>query len=125
MQKGFSTLFIVIILGSITLSLALAISTSSLWSIQESLVLKRAVTARSISHACAEIALEVMRQNNNYTGSDSVSLAGHSCDYVVSNLGGSNRNILVTTLINTVENKIEIETDNFNPLNITSWQEIN
>lgn len=125
MQKGFSTLFIVIILGSITLSLALAISTSSLWSIQDSLILKRAVTARSISNACAEVALETMRQNNSYTGADSISLSGHDCTYTVSSLGGNNRNILVTTLINDVENKIEIKTDNFNPLNIISWQEIN
>lgn len=125
MQKGFSTLFIVIILGSITLSLALAISTSSLWSIQDSLVLKRAVIARSISNACAEVVLETMRQNNTYTGSDSISLGGHNCTYTVSDLGGSNRNILVTTLISDVENKIEIKTDNFNPLNIVSWQEIN
>lgn len=125
MQKGFSTLFIVIILGSITLSLALALSTSSLWSIQDSLVLKRAVIARSISNACAEVALETMRQNSSYVGSNSISLNGHDCDYTVSNLGGNNRNILVTTLVDNVENKIEIETDNFNPLNIVTWQEIN
>lgn len=124
MQKGFSTLFIVIILGSIALSVSIAMSTSSLWSVQGSISKKQETIARSTATACAEVALEMMRQNNNFSGSNSVTLDSNGCDYTVTNLGGDSRNISVTSTINGATRKLEIITDSFNPLNIVSWQEI-
>lgn len=124
MKKGFSTLFVVIILGSIALSLAVSISTSSLWSVQSSILTKQENKARSVANACAEVALEAMKQNNSYTGSDTVSLGGENCDYTVTNTGGNSREISVVAVVDNVTRKLEITTDSFNPLNINSWKEI-
>ena len=124
MKKGFSTLFIVIILGSIALSLTIAISTSSLWSAQGSISTKQSNQAKALVNACAEVALETIRQNNSYTGSNTLVLEGNECQYTVSNGGGSQRIISVTGIVEGVTRKIEITTESFNPLSIGSWQEV-
>lgn len=124
MKKGFSTLFIVIILGSIALSLTIAISTSSLWSAQGSISTKQSNQAKALVNACAEVALETIRQNNSYTGSDTLVLEGNECQYTVSNGGGDQRIISATGVVEGVTRKIEITTESFNPLSIGSWQEV-
>lgn len=123
-QNGFSTLFIVIILGSVALGLALWISTSSLWSIRGSIDDKSSAQARSLVNACAEVALETMRENTSYTGSNNVVIGGNTCNYTVINTGGNNRTINVVGTVDTIIRKLQILTNSFNPLTIVSWQEV-
>ena len=122
--KGFSTLFIVIIVGAICMSIAFSLSTSSMWSIRGSNDTKNANKAKALINACAEVVLEVMRENNSYTGSDVVVLDGFSCTYSVSNLSGSSRSISISGNVNGVIRNLNITTSTFNPLVISSWQEI-
>lgn len=124
MQKGFSTLFIVIILGSVALSLAIAVSTSSMWSVQGSINTKQNNQARSLVTACAEIALEMLREDNGFVGSNTVTLDGNDCEYIVANTGGDTRSIVVTGVVKSITQKLEIQTGSFNPLSVTSWKEI-
>jgi len=124
MQKGFSTLYIVIILGSIALGLALSIATSSLWSVRGSLDSKNSSQARVLSDACAEVALELMRENTSYTGSGSQILGTNTCNYTVTNTGGNTRAVSVTTTIQGLTRKLQITTQSFNPITISSWQEV-
>lgn len=121
--SGFSTLFIVIILGAISLSVIFSLSTSSLWSIRGSTDTKNSNKAKSLVNACAEVVLEVMRENNAYTGSNGVVLDSNTCTYTVSNTGGTTRNVLVSGMVEGIIRKINITTGSFNPLAISSWQE--
>jgi type II secretory pathway pseudopilin PulG len=123
-KKGFSTLFIVIIIGTVALSLALTLSTSSLWSIKGSTDTKNANKAKSLTMACAEVALETIRENNNYTGTDNITLDGDSCNYNIINTGGGTRSIVISGESAGVIRKLNINTSSFNPLVISSWQEI-
>ena len=101
-KRGFSTLFIVIILGAISLSLIISLSTGSVWSIKSSTDTKNANKAKVLVNSCAEIALEVMREDNNYTGTDNVTLNGNTCTYIVSNTGGTTRAVVVSGVVNGV-----------------------
>lgn len=122
--NGFSTLFIVIILGAIAMSVAFSLSTSSVWSIKGSNDTKNSNRAKSLVNSCAEVVLEVMRESNSYTGVDSVVLDGNTCTYTVTNTGGATRGIAISGTIGGVVRNLNITTGSFNPLVISSWQEM-
>lgn len=123
-NRGFSTLLIVILLGEVALALTLTLYTSSFWSIQGSVDSRTSNTAKSLANACAEVALEAMRENNYYTGAGNVALNGNICSYAVTNTGGTTRLISVTGTVSGITRKLSIVTSSFNPLIISAWQEM-
>ena len=124
MNKGFSTLFIVIILGSMVLALALAFSNTSLFVLKSSSNFENSAKARGIVNACSEIALEKIKIDNDYLGSETLLIDSYECSYEITNQGGNNRLISVSSTIKNAVRKINIQTNSFNPLNISFWQEI-
>lgn len=124
MSEGFSTLLVVIIIGTIITGLILYASTAGLWSIQGSIADKISMQSDQMASACAELALEVIRENNSFTGSGSGSIGSNNCNYTVSNTGGSNRQVNVTSVVSGITRKIKIITDSFNPINVVSWQNV-
>ena len=122
-KSGFSTLLVVILLGSVALTLVLTLSTSSVWSIRGSIDTRNSNKAKGLVNACAEVALEKIREDNNYTGTNSVVLSGNTCSYIVTNNGGSTRGITVSGIVNGITRNLNIITSSFNPLSISSWQE--
>lgn len=123
LDKGFGTLYVVIIIGIIVLSLSLWLSTGSFWSIQNGIKLKVSQQTRYLSEACAEVALEVLREDNSYSGSSNVFLGENNCEYTISNIGGDSRRIYITASIGNVVRKLQVETSAFNPLIISSWRD--
>ena len=123
-NRGFGTLLIVIFLGGVALALTLTLSTSSLWSIRGSMDSKTSNIAKSLVNACAEVALEAMRENNSFTGTNSVALNGNTCSYTVTNTGGTTRSVAVSGTVNGITRKLSITTTAFNPIIIGSWQEV-
>lgn len=123
-NKGFSILLIVILLGGVSLALALTLSASSLWSIRGSVDSKISNIAKSLVNACAEIALEAMRENNSYIGAGNVALNGNTCSYTVTSTGGITRSVTVTGTVSGITRKLSVTTSSFNPLVISSWQEV-
>lgn len=121
---GFSTLLVVIILGSVATGFILYASTTSLWSVRTSIDNKNSMQAGQLANACAELALEVMRENNSFTGSGNDIINGNACNYEVIDNGGNNRTINVTGVVGGITRKLQIITSSFNPINIVSWQNI-
>lgn len=124
MKKGFSTLFIVIILGITTLSLVLSLSISSFWSMRGSLDSKDSNQSKALANTCAELALEAIRSNNAYVGSNTSTLNGGVCGYTVTNTGGTTRSIVASSTVGLFIRKINITTSTFNPIAISSWLEV-
>lgn len=122
-HKGFSTLLIVIILGGVALALVLTLATSSVWSMKGSVDSGISNQTKSLVNACAEVALEAMREDNSYTGTAGVTLQGATCSYAVANTGGTTRSVTVSGIVRDITRKILITTSTFNPLVIASWQE--
>jgi len=124
MKKGFSTLFIVIILGSLALSLILALSTNSFWVVKSSMGAKDSNQTKSLVNACGEVALESMRENNSLVGSGSLTIGANTCNYTITNTGGTARQLDISGSVNGVVRKLQIITSAFNPMIVTSWQEV-
>lgn len=123
-RKGFSALLIVIVVGFISLTVSLWLSTSSFWFLKGSIDSKSSEEAKALANACAEVALKMMMQNPYYNGSDSITISGRSCVYTVSSGGGNGRIITVNATAGSIVRKISIITDTFNPIRVVSWQEI-
>lgn len=124
MKKGFMTLFIVVLMGSISLGLVFLLSQGSFMSIKASNDNKTFTKLKTTVDSCAEIALQLVRENNFYTGSDSVLIDGELCNYVVSNDGGNNRTIEIFSTIDNFTRGLYINIDNLNPISISLWEEV-
>ncbi len=124
MKKGFSTLFIVIILGSAMLGFVFTLSVSSLWSLKTSSNIKNSNQSKALVNACAEVALEAIRTNTSYVGISDLILSNNICTYNITNTGGNNRLISVSGSAGNIVRKLEITTNSFNPIIISSWQEV-
>lgn len=122
-SRGFATLIIVVLLGIVALTLALTLITSSAWSVKGSIDTRNSNKAKALVNACAEVALEAMRENNAYIGTSSVILGGNTCNYTISNTGGTTRGVAVSGTVNGITRNLNITTSAFNPLVISSWQE--
>lgn len=124
MNNGFSTLLVVIIIGSVVTGLMIYITTTSLWSIKSSIADKNSMQADQIANACAELALEQMRENNSFTASNNATINNSSCNFTVTSGAGNNRTILVTGTVGSITRKIKITTNSFNPITVSSWENI-
>jgi hypothetical protein len=85
--------------------------------------------ARFLADACAEEGLQQIKLNNSFASSGSLILAGDTCFYQVSNLGGNNRQIdvIATSTQSTTQSvkRLRILINALSPkVNISSWSEI-
>lgn len=122
-NEGFAALFVVIILTGIIITLILTSSASVVWSVRGSLDSRNGERAKALTAACAEMALEALREYNVYEGTNNLTIDGNSCVYTVSNTGGDTRSIVVSGVVGDITRKINITTSGFNPMIISSWQE--
>lgn len=124
-QKGYitllSTLFLVAIGGIVAGSLILL----GLGSSRTSLALDQSNQAKALANACAEEALQKVRESTPFSGSATISLGNGSCSYTVTKLTGQNRTVTSSGTVGTIIRKISISIDKISPsINITSWQEV-
>lgn len=124
-KNGFITLISVLIIGAIGATAAVSLINIGISSSQTVSALERANQAKSIANACAEEALQQIRDSTVFSGSGSLSLSKGTCSYEVINNGGQNRQIDVSASVGAAIRSIEINVDQINPqINIVSWQEL-
>ncbi len=123
-QKGFSTLFIVIILGSMVLALAIAFASSSVFVLRSSVNFEKSAKARAVANACAESALEHIKLDNMHSGENVILIDSYECTYHIIHQGDEKRSIEVSGNVDRVIRRIRIETSSFNPLVISFWKEV-
>lgn len=120
-NKGFGTLFTVIILASIGISLALWVSTGSVWSIRNSSGTRYSTQARAMADSCAEHALELVRENHSFSGSGQITIGSATCSYAVVPSGVVPKTIDTSSTVYGVTRKVRVQTSGFNPITVTSW----
>jgi len=124
-ENGFITLLSIIMVSAVGLSVILAISSAGINSIKTSRDLYKSNQAKALANACAETALQQIRDLSSFSGLGNLSLGNSSCSYVVSNLGGENRQIESTGISGDIIRKIKVLTNAISPqINIISWQEV-
>lgn len=124
-KQGFITLLSVLILSAIATTVATSLLLLGLASSRTSFTVEQSKQAQALVDACAEEALQQIKDDINFSGPGSLLLGQSSCDYTVTDTGGENRTVTATATVGTVVRKVSISIDAINPaINITSWQEV-
>jgi hypothetical protein len=125
-QEGYVTLISVAILGVIALTIAVSLSNLGINSARSSRHLLSSNKAKAYVNACAESALQIIADNNSYTGTDTIAFTDDDCTYEVIDLGGESRQINITGTVDTgYIRKSKIIINQINPsIIIDSWEEV-
>ena len=123
-KKGYVALITVLISGAIGVAIATSLLLLGLGSSRTSFALEQSNQAKALANACAEEALQQIRDSTPFTGTGSLTLGQGTCGYTVVNDGGENRTVTASGTVGTVVRKIKIIVNTINPaINLTSWQE--
>jgi len=124
-KKGYVALITVLITGAIGVAIATSLLLLGLGSSRTSFALEQSNQAKALANACAEEALQQIRDSTPFTGTGSLTLGQGTCGYTVVNDGGENRTVTASGTVGTVVRKIKIIVNTINPaINLTSWQEV-
>ena len=125
-MKGYIALISVIVIGAITTGIATTLLFYGIILSQSGLNYQQSNQAKAAANACAEDALQKIRDDNNYTGTSNLTLTnGETCSAVVTNTGGSNRKIEAQGLQNDNTRRLQIVITQVNPkIIINSWSEV-
>ena len=124
-KKGYVALITVLITGAIGVAIATSLLLLGLGSSRTSFALEQSNQAKALANACAEEALQQIRDSTAFTGTGNLTLGQGSCAYTVTNDGGENRTVTASGTVGTVVRKIKIIVNTINPaINLTSWQEV-
>jgi len=123
-RKGYILLLSVLIIGVVAVAITVSVLLLGLNSSRSAYSFNRSGEARALVNTCAEEALEQIRLNSNYSGSQTINLGSGNCTFTVTNLGGQNRQIIASSTVGRVIRRVSISLNKVNPkVNIASWQE--
>src|SRR3989338_257102 len=124
-SSGFITLLSVLVIGAVATAVATSLIFLGLGSARTSFAAQQSGQARALATACAEEALERIRESSSFSGNGELNNADGICSYAVTSQGGANRAIFTTGTVAAFWRKTRITIDRINPtINIASWQEI-
>ena len=124
-DRGYMTLISVLIVGAVGVAVAVSLVLLGLSSSRASFSLEQSNQTKALANACAEEALQQIRDLTSFSGTDSLTLGQGSCTYTVTTGSGENRTIEASGNVDTIARRVKITIDQINPnINITSWQEV-
>jgi len=124
-QNGFILLISVLVVGMVCLAIATSLLLAGIDFSRASLALDQSNQAKALVNACAEEALQQIRDSIPFNGNGNLSLGPGSCTYTVTQQTGQNRTITASGTVGTVTRKVKIILDKITPqINITNWQEL-
>lgn len=124
-HSGFVTLLAVLIVSVVTIAIAVSLLLIGVSSSRTGFSLAQSYQTKALADACAEEALQQIRDSTSFTGSGSLTLGQGTCNYTVTSQGGANRTITATGTVSATVRKVRIVIDQINPtINPTSWQEV-
>ncbi len=124
MNKGYITLVSVLIVGAVGTAIALSLLLLGNGASRTSFALQQSAQSKGLVNACAEEALEQIRDATAYASSGNLTLGQGTCAYTVTNTGGTTRTVTASSTVGTIIRKVSITVTAINPLIlIGSWQE--
>jgi hypothetical protein len=125
MKRGFITILSVVLIGAV----AVALTTAVLYMSTNNLVVDReandSLVARHYAESCGQIALQGLRDNQNFSGTTSYAFLEGGCSAYIENLGGGVANISAMGTSSLAVRKVKISTSALRPdIIISSWQEV-
>jgi len=126
MKKGFVTLISVLVISIAGTAIAITLLWLSVGSTKSSLAIVQSSKARELSNLCAEVALNNLKLDVNYSGDESMVLTEGTCE-ILPILGSGNNDRTVQTIgnVDTFVRKVEIQVQEVSPqIILSSWQEV-
>lgn len=124
-ESGYIALVTVLVTGAVGVAIAVSLLLLGLGSSRTSFSLEQSSQAKALANACAEEALQQIRDSTPFTGTGSLTLGQGTCSYTVTSQEGQNRTITSTSIVGTIVRKVKIIIDKITPrINITYWQEV-
>lgn len=125
-QAGYLTLVSVLVVGAVGVSVVVSVLLLSVGATQSSITVIQADQATALADACAERALQSLRENPAYGSGDTYTLGNGSCEIVaIQGSGTTNRTLQTTGTVSTITKRVEVEIATIaSPMEITSWQEV-
>ena len=122
---GYITLISVLIVGAVGIAITTSLILLGLGSSRTSFAVEQSSQAKALANACAEEALQQIRDSTPYTGSGNLTLGQGTCTYTVASQGSQNRIITASGTVGTIIRKAKIIIDKINPtIQVVSWQEV-
>lgn len=122
---GYVTLISVIVVGAVGVAAVTALLTWGLSASRSSFSFNQSAMAQGAADACAEEALQEIREAPSFTGSGSLSLAQASCTFSVADEGGQRRRILSQGTAGQAVRKVIVLVDVITPaIGVSSWKEV-
>lgn len=124
-SRGYIALISILILGAVGTAVAISLLLLGLGSSRSSFAVVQSNQAKALANACAEEALQQIRDSTPFAGTGNLSLGQGNCTYTVTKSTGQNRTATASATVGTLVRKVKIVIDKINPdINITSWQEV-
>ncbi|HCE87097.1 MAG: hypothetical protein UW39_C0003G0032 [Parcubacteria group bacterium GW2011_GWC2_44_17] len=124
-QYGYITLISVLVIGAVGLAITISLILLGLGSSRTSFALEQSNQTKALTNACAEEAMQQIRDSMSFTGNGNLSLGQGTCNYTVTSQGGQNRTITALGTVGTIVRKVKIIISKINPtITVTSWQEV-
>ena len=124
-KNGYIALISVLIISAIVVLIATSASLVSISESDMSLEENQAWETFYLATACAEEALQQIRDSTEFSGSRDFPLGSGTCSYTVTKLTEQNRIVTASGSLGNIMRKIKITLDKITPdINITSWQQV-
>lgn len=123
-ENGVVLLLSVLIATAVGVAVGISVIMGGLILSQGSQAHREANQAKSLANACADLALQQIRSNTSFTGTNTVAISGNNCSYTVTSGPGEARTATSSATINASTRRVTVQISNINPsIVITSWQE--
>jgi hypothetical protein len=114
-----------LIVGVVGVAVAVSLLLLGTGASRTSFAQEQSYQAKALADACAEEALQQIRDSAPFTGSGTLTVGQGTCTYTVTSQGGPNRTIISTGTVSTMTRRERVIIDQINPtINVTSWQEL-
>lgn len=125
-QKGFVTLMSILIVGAVSTSIAVFLILAGMDAYRATANLEESAQAKAIADACAEKALNSIKDDTQYSGNETISFERGSCS-VLPVVGSVNQisAVEVSGTVSSTVRKVKVITSQVTPqIEIQSWQEV-
>ncbi len=114
----------VLIVGVVGTAITTSLILLGLGSSRVSFAIEQSNQAKALANACAEEALQQIKESSSYTGSGELSLGQGSCSYTVKSQDGQDRTIAASGTVGTIGRNVAILIDQVDPvIGVVSWRE--
>jgi len=124
-KNGYITLVSALVATTIGLAVAVSLLLLGAGFLKNALAFDRSGQSKALTNACVEEALQHIRLDTNYTGSDTITFdTNKTCNYTVTAQSGENRTITAYGNVFSTVRKIKVTISAINPkIIIATWLE--